>query len=232
MIKEALEYLINLRRPETVEIGDRILTRGDLNILREPVESPIHLSTLTGFVDFLKAEMGKEAQGIVVVDSPTKIAFLSQVFGAEKQRDKYAVVEANIPERKFNNSMPMEQFIIWLQSSFIKTDMRDELLKLSSAIRIDDSNEIRDDGISQTATAKTGIAKLENVTLPNPVALQPYRTFQEVEQPESDFVFRISERGFALYEADGKAWVNEAMANVRDYLEKELLEYKGIKVLA
>lgn len=34
--------------------------------------------------------------------------------------------------------------------------------------------------------------------IPNPVRLIPYRTFLEVEQPESEFVFRITEGEAAL----------------------------------
>jgi hypothetical protein len=72
-------------------------------------------------------------------------------------------------------------------------------------------------------TAKSGISTVENVIVPNPVMLCPFRTFAEVEQPESEFVFRM-QTGFkaALFEADGGKWKLYAMQNVKAYLEEKL----------
>lgn len=50
-----------------------------------------------------------------------------------------------------------------------------------------------DDGVSQVATARSGVASVGKVVVPNPISLRPYRTFLEVEQQESDFVFRMHE---------------------------------------
>ena len=51
---------------------------------------------------------------------------------------------------------------------------------------------------------------MEDVLVPNPVKLQPFRTFHEISQPEIAFVFRMknSQSGVscALFEADGGAW--------------------------
>ena len=62
--------------------------------------------------------------------------------------------------------------------------------------------------------------------VPNPVSLRPYRTFSEVEQPESNYVFRIkdSDKGpaFKLVEADGGLWKNATMRKIKEYLEFEL----------
>ena len=74
---------------------------------------------------------------------------------------------------------------------------------------------------------KTGITTKDNVLVPNPVNLIPYRTFLEVEQPASDFVFRVSEgRGGApvskLVAADGGVWKSQAVANVKAYLMEAL----------
>ena len=83
-----------------------------------------------------------------------------------------------------------------------------------------------DDGVSQKTTIKSGIANKTDVIVPNPVALRPYRTFAEIEQPESNYVFRIkdSENGpaFKLVEADGGLWKNATMKKIKEYLEYEL----------
>lgn len=84
-----------------------------------------------------------------------------------------------------------------------------------------------DNGTTQQAVMKTGITTKDNVLVPNPVNLIPYRTFLEVEQPASDFVFRVSEgRGgapvFKLVAADGGVWKSQAVANVKAYLVEAL----------
>lgn len=76
---------------------------------------------------------------------------------------------------------------------------------------------------------KNGVTKKENAIIPNPVRLIPYRTFLEVEQPESEFVFRITEgRGgapsFKLVAADGGRWEAVAVDNVKSYLMEALAD--------
>ena len=72
------------------------------------------------------------------------------------------------------------------------------------------------------------------VPVPNPVALVPFRTFIEVEQPESKFVFRVKDGPqMGLFEADGGEWRLAAMLRIKEYLEGSFTA-KGIdvKVLA
>ncbi|MDF9627266.1 hypothetical protein P5775_32030, partial [Bacillus cereus] len=99
-----------------------------------------------------------------------------------------------------------------------------------------DVKEIGDDGVSQAVTVKTGVASRGNAKVPNPVQLSPYRTFVEVKQPESKFVFRMREGArCGLFEADGGAWKLEAMNNIKEYLNEALaqeIESKKVFVLA
>ena len=58
-------------------------------------------------------------------------------------------------------------------------------------------------------------------------------SFSEVEQPASLFVFRIDKQAnMALFEADGKRWVADAVGNVAAYLKEQLADQKHITVLA
>ena len=71
--------------------------------------------------------------------------------------------------------------------------------------------------------------------MPNPCVLRPIRTFTEVKQPKSAFVFRMEQGSnetvnAALFEADGGAWKIEAMENIKDYLRAELKD-TGVKVI-
>jgi hypothetical protein len=65
---------------------------------------------------------------------------------------------------------------------------------------------------------------LKQSTLIKPVvSLKPFRTFLEVEQPESNFLLRVGERiKIGLLEADGKKWVLDAKENIAGYFAREL----------
>ena len=81
---------------------------------------------------------------------------------------------------------------------------------------------------------KTGISSKAVKALPNPVTLRPYRTFTEVEQPASSFIFRCRQSGddgvqFMLAEADGGAWRAEAMKNLKAFMEQAV---PGLNVIA
>ena len=57
------------------------------------------------------------------------------------------------------------------------------------------------------------------------VKLRPYRTFLEVEQPESDFLIRIREGGeIGFFEADGGAWKLFARSIIKSKLEDLLCD--------
>ena len=90
-----------------------------------------------------------------------------------------------------------------------------------------------DDGISQAVAVKAGITSKGVKELPNPVTLRPYRTFTEVEQPASAFIFRCRQdhgkMQFMLCEADGGAWRSEAMKNIKAYMEAAV---PGLNVIA
>lgn len=106
------------------------------------------------------------------------------------------------------------------------------LLKFAGTVENGTVAEYGDDGVSQKATIKTGIATKADAKVPNPVRLRPYRTFIEVEQPESAFVFRMRDNGdrggveCAIFEADGGAWKNAAMKSIKEYLQFELEDLK------
>jgi hypothetical protein len=65
----------------------------------------------------------------------------------------------------------------------------------------------------------------------NPVMLQPYRTFREVGQPQSEFLVRLQSGEklptVAVFEADGGSWQVEAIQKIvrflRDGLQNEVL---------
>lgn len=126
-----------------------------------------------------------------------------------------------------------EEFNIMLQSMFIDDADRNLVLDFASHLKIEKGAEVQDNGISQMATVRDGVASLAQAKTPNPVTLRPYRTFNEVEQPASQFVFRINKlANLALFEADGGKWKLEAVESIANYLKNELANNKKITILA
>ena len=114
---------------------------------------------------------------------------------------------------------------------------RELLLKFAGNIKAGSVTEYGDDGVTQKAIVKTGVANMSEAIVPNPVQLRPFRTFPEVEQPESGFIFRVKnvdndQVACALFEADGGAWKLKAIDNIKRYLDNELREIEGISILA
>ena len=96
------------------------------------------------------------------------------------------------------------------------------MLQLIKKVSKAESVELEDDGITQKVKAKNGVSLNWGVTTKPIVTLTPYRTFIEVEQPESEFLFRVRDNSFALFEADGGAWKIKAKQNIRKFFNEKL----------
>ena len=118
--------------------------------------------------------------------------------------------------------------MIALQANFQFSPDLDAVMKLSGNIEKKNDQTYSDDGRTQVATMTVGVATKAAAIVPNPVELIPYRTFQEVGQPASKFVFRIGENNdipiFKLIEAEGGIWKNEAVSNIKKYFADAIME--------
>lgn len=82
-----------------------------------------------------------------------------------------------------------------------------------------------DNGVTQTVEARQGVALNALVEVKPRVLLRPFRTFLEVEQPESEFLLRVHpEEGIGFFEADGGIWKLEAKKNIADYFNTNLAD--------
>jgi len=220
---------------EKFEFDGRQYTSQRLVELHEPTVEMLNNSTLTGLVDYLTSNIDGYGMDEIFchVQSPTKVTIRSTIIGQFKQREAIIMAEPNFTHFKFGEWYDTERFIIAAQSSFKSNESRDLILKYVGNMKAENIKTVGDDGISQQITTKTGVATVGNVVLPNPVALRPYRTFNEVEQPESKFVFRGKDGNgeiyFALFEADNAAWRGEAMRNIKEYMETHV---PGLHVIA
>jgi len=199
---------------------------------KDPVVEPLEVSTLSGFVGYIRAnrDVIDLSTTIVHVESQQIVSLVGKLFGHFQQRHNY--VRAIAPNRmeatpfRFGAWGAREQMHIALQSLFEDAADRAKVLRLLGTVTAEAAETQADDGITQKVTARSGISVLEPAIVPNPVKLAPFRTFAEISQPVSPFVFRLRRRDndneAALFEADGGAWKEQAVASIKEYLRKEL----------
>ena len=236
--KEAIEKIEQLVKDSyTVTVDGKVYSARNLEpVLFEPHASAVKVATLTGFVDFINRNVdGLDfiSSYIVAVDSPCDVELASAL--SEKKRQRECILQAELDSKMqtfpFGQFMPQAEFIIKLHSLFEQKegDDFDYVARVAAKITQSDSADTEDDGISQNVTVKRGIsgALKEKETIKPIVRLSPYRTFREIEQPESQFLLRIktTESGrpeIALFEADGGQWRNDARLGIAAFLKEKI----------
>lgn len=240
MIKEALKYIIDLSKPTIEGIDGQVYSDKPLHrIKHNPKAEPIKMNTLSSLIEYLKVGVDIPNRLMFVhIQSPTRVSVYSAL---DKERDREYLVEVNaqLPTFNFDRFIDHEEFCINLQSKFLDTPDRALLLKFAGTVEAGSIAEYGDDGVSQKATVKTGITSKGDALIPSPVSLIPYRTFVEVEQPESSFIFRMKQDQYknggvqcALFEADGGAWKNAAMHSIKEYLQTTLAEFVDFVIIS
>lgn len=199
---------------------------------RRRVQSVV-LSTLTSMVDFIKnLDFYTEEKLYLNIEGPQEVNLYSSL-QSDNKRDTLAHVEAITPNIQFDRFKSAEEMVIELQAKFLPTDDRDLILQVLGNLKEENVKNLGDDGVSQSVTIKKGVASLQDVKVPNPVTLAPFRTYHEVKQPESPFVFRMKEGGLgALFEADARAWKIDAIQNIKAFFEEQLKGMEQIIILA
>lgn len=239
MIEKAINKILELSKPNITEFDGRPFSDKDLFLVDTiPEARALEMSTLSSLVLYIKkcAVERNAAFYIVHVVSPTEVHLVSSL-NDDRNRETLAVVKAGIPDFMFGRMMDHEEFIIGVQAKFVDDESTDKalVLKFAGTVKNGSVTEYGDDGITQKATVKKGISSMAEAIVPSPCKLRPYRTFTEVEQPVSEFVFRMRDGDHiscALFEADGGAWKNQAKQNISAYLEENLGDIPFIQVIS
>lgn len=235
MLKEAIQYINSLCSPYVQELNGQTWSDKPLHrIHHNPKAEPITLSTLDGLCDYLSSDFDKRGNVFVHVESPTRVSVFSAL-DDERSREMLVVANAEVPKFQYDFFHDHEMFLINLQTAFLDAGDRALLLKFAGTVESGTIAQYGDDGVTQKATVKTGVASKSDAIVPNPVTLRGYRTFAEVDQPDAQYVFRMREGGHcvqcALFEADGDAWKIEAKRNILEYLENALIGIDEITFL-
>ena len=194
-------------------------------------ENPINTHTISSIVEYIRSGADGRKELYLKVNSPEEVV-LQGLLDAHGKRETLMIASLAQDSFSFGQFYDRESLNIALQAMFQDTPDKHAIIDFISHLKEDkDSAEVTDDGITQTATIKTGVASVGTGKVPNPVALKPFRTFTEIEQPESTFVFRMRDgmQG-AIFEADGGMWKNEAIRRIKEYLDKEIGQPVAINV--
>ena len=239
-MKAAMEYLVSLvnKEPHFKEYKGMLFCDKQMNEIKAhttpyapPAPEGFTTNTLSGLVTMLKAKECADWPMIYVhVRGPREVFALTTPREDFKRAALFSAKQ-DVPEIIYGRFIDREEMIIMLRSKFVQTEDCTTLISLIGKVKEDNTRETNDDGISQSVIAKAGIAVVGTIPVKPIQSLKPYRTFMEVDQPASEFLFRIKEGDMGIFEADGGLWRNTATTNIAAYLEEELAGIPNITIV-
>jgi hypothetical protein len=232
--KETIEKIQQMTEDRLiVEVDGRKYSAASLSpVIFEPHPETVIVHNLRGFCGFINNNIDGAPlnECLIVVNGHENVAIISPCHGEKREREVLVAAEINeyLQRFSFGKFMGQEEFAIQFRSLFVpkKGDDFEYVLSYTSKLTVGTQIDGDDDGITQKVQVKRGVsgALKEKVDLKSIVKLSPYRTFREVEQPESEFLLRVrlnqnDAPTVALFEADGGAWVNQATENIVNYIQ-------------
>lgn len=229
MLKDLVKYLIELKNPEKLEVGDRkwIKNNGAYDeILPERVHRPpvLGLATLTGLIDYLTNSNEKLPDRMIIhVETIRHVTLYESKVGHYEERPILATAEApevHIGEHYGNQ----EELLVALMTLFDPSqgDVA-ALIALASNVVTSETVSEADDGMSQGVTVAKGVIHRDRIEVKNPIKLAPFVTFSEVPAPLISYIYRMNGGGgesmsFRLIETYDPTWAKETMVVIGKYL--------------
>lgn len=231
MLKEAISHIQTTTLPKIVEVGGytfAVTSNGNAYQILPKIEHPevLALNSLDALVKLVQTEgVNMETPLYITIPDPLTV----RCFGRPNPDARYfrqcyyQVMVKDASGFREGIFVEYEKFIIALRSMFVHSEDVDYLLNLLSSVSNESGVTTSDNGVTQTVEARQGISLKALVPVKPRVSLRPYRTFQEVDQPESEFLVRLSNDGhIGLFEADGGMWKLQARKTIKAFLEKAL----------
>lgn len=220
---------------------------------QEPIVSTFQTGTLSSGLDLVKAGLEHfNAEDLLVhISGPGSVSIVTKESDQWKRR--LTLVRIDLPSYTgfpFDKYLDHEDFNIKLQQHFVPVASAAAVegeqpiasdwayvVQIASTVTANAVTQSENDGVGQQVTVKKTInsglkdfAELRRI-----VSLAPYRTFMEVPQPVSQFIFRAKDAGegkipgLALFECDGGMWRKIAIGEIKRYLENQMAE-RDIKI--
>lgn len=193
-----------------------------------PATAPmVEVTTLSGFADLVRAKLegvNFSDEYLIHIEDEHTVALVARASDEYGRRPTLIkATPVSFEGFRFDRWMPQEEFAIAVASMFDETLDKAYVLKLASTLTNEATTTTEDDGFTQRATAQAGLAHKERVEIKPRVSLAPFRTFPELPQPASEFVFRARVEGrtpeLKLVEADGGRWKVEAISILHDAMK-------------
>lgn len=209
-----------------------LLYKGQLTDIRtqfKPVPIPtLVVASLAGLVDYIDGNRDRRdlATLALIVRSHAQVDLVTPCGALDENFQRAVLAQAKLEDVKpfdFGVWHTQEQFIIGLLTRFEHTRELLELQEIVKNIVADESIQATDSGISQTVVVKQGAGIKAAIDVPSIWRLTPFRTFREVDQPESPFLLRMAREEkqppkLTLLEADGGLWKVQARHAIKAYL--------------
>ena len=230
MLQKFIEHIQKTTQPLITEVDDstfRITSDGDVKEVLPTIFHPdtLPLNSLDSLIKMVKTEASEQdAPLYITIPDHMTVRCFGQPDAAERYHRQF-YYEANatdVPGWAEKNTLGFEEAQIALRTRFQETPDTLYAMKLVSDISLGAKVIYNDNGIATTITTQKGVALQTNEQIRPLVKLRPYRTFQEVEQPESIFLIRVSDRGISFIEADGGMWKLAARETIKTFLEERL----------
>ena len=239
MLKAAIEKISELAKPTTLEVDGKTYANASFFEVEPKRHYPdsIRLNSLEALAAMVRTEAVVKYPGeklYISIPSYGEVDCFMQPDNERYHRNTlYTARMTDVPGFR-DGWWDYESAIIKLRSQFQENDGTGYILDLLSRISTEDSAEQKDNGVSQSVTVRKGVALNGTEQVKPIVKLRPYRTFQELMRPESDFLLRVRDGNeIGLFEADGGMWKLDARQSIKYHLEmllKDLID-DGIVVV-
>ena len=231
MLKALYEKILSTAQPILTVVENSmfcVTSDGKATELRPAIDHPdiLPLNSLDALVKMIKTEAPRFTEAPLYITIPNHL--MVQCFTQPEPTERffrqffYEVKATDVPGWAEKNTLGFEEAQIALRTRFQETPDTLYAMKLVSDISLGAKVIYNDNGIATTITTQKGVDLQTNEQIRPLVKLRPYRTFQEVEQPESIFLIRVSDRGISFIEADGGMWKLKARETIKEFLEKAL----------
>lgn len=236
MLAKFIDKIVSLKQTQTFVIDGHTYTDGELKIVEPPVDRPLMLDvySLDSICKLIRTEIKKVGTTIIVQAESYQDVKVMTTYLDDFTRNSLYRARADVPGFR-SGWRKREDAVIELRSLFVPNEGTAYMLDLLSRITDENTVQTNDNGITQTVEARQGVALKTFVDIKPRVSLQPFRTFLEVPQPESEFLLRVdADKGIGFFEADGGVWKLEAKRNIAAYFEenlKDLIEEGKVVVM-
>ena len=231
MLREVIEHVQKTAQPVILhdDMGNDFCVNlnGDVSQIHSDIFYPktLELNSLDALVKMVKTE-ATNMESPLYITIPTHMKVIC--YGQPRKNERFLrqlYYEANatdVPGWEEKVSMDFEEAQVAMRTRFQNTEDVLYLQKLLSEISMGSKVTRNDNGVATTIVTKKGIDMQQQSTIRPILTLRPYRTFQEVDQPESTFLIRVDERAIRFIGADGGMWKLKARQTIKEFLEANL----------